>query len=295
MALLFTATPSNTPTPTATNTPTWTPTPTDTPTITPTPSITPTPTETPTATPTLTPTPWPTPDSRERSFRVPILMYHYVSEPPPDADIYRIDLSVMPDQFREQMAWLKSSGYETISLYHLVYALAIGWPPLPERPIILTFDDGYVDNYQNAFPILKEFGFTGTFFILTGPADRSDPAYLSWDMLREMYTAGMSIEVHGREHFDLSNRDHDYLVYNMLGPAQTIEANLGWFPRFIAYPSGKYDDAVLQTAPQVGFWGAVTTQGGVWQDKDKLFEMVRLRIRGDYTLEQFVTQVTREG
>ena len=233
----------------------------------------------------------PTPDSRHREFYVPILMYHYISVPPEGADIYRLDLSVMPDDFREQMAWLKASGYETISLYHLVYALNIGRPPLPERPIILTFDDGYLDNYENAFPILREYGFTGTFFILTDVTDRGEPGYMTWDMLHEMSQAGMSIEVHGREHIEMDNRDYDWLVFHLMGPAQTIEANLGYQPRFLSYVAGRYDESLISTAHQLGYWGAVTTRNGTLQSKDTLFEFRRLRIRGDWPLETFTTVI----
>ncbi len=219
-------------------------------------------------------------------------MYHYISVPPADADIYRQDLSVTPDHFRMQLAWLKENGYETISLYHLVYALNIGWPPLPERPIILTFDDGYVDNYENAFPALKEFGFTGTFFILTDVTDRGEPAYMTWDMLKEMSEAGMSIEVHGREHLDMSNRDHDWLVYHLRGAAETIEANLGYQPRFVSYPAGRFDDLVISTAQEVGYWGGITTISGTHHKKDDLFRIQRLRIRGDWALDTFIAIVT---
>lgn len=293
LALLFTPTPTPTPTytPTMTNTATATSsaTPTDTPTATHT--STPAP-PTATATATFTPTPWPTPDGRDREFYIPILMYHYISVPPADADVYRRDLSVTPERFREQMAWLKENGYQTITLYHLIYALNIGWPPLPEKPIILTFDDGYVDNYENAFPILREFGFVATFFILTDVTDRGEVGYMTWDMLREMHQAGMDIEVHGREHIEYTNRDRDWLIYHLLGPAQTIEAQLGYQPRFIAYTSGRYDAAVIEVAREIGYWGGLTTIQGMHQTKAAPFELQRLRIRGSWDLTTFATVVS---
>lgn len=292
IAAFITATPTNTLTPTSTHTATASPTASDTPTITHTPTETLTPSITPTGTPTNTPTPMPTPDGRDRDFWIPILMYHYVSVPPDDADVYRKDLSVSPQAFREQLEWLKASGYQTISLYHLIYALNIGWPKLPERPIILTFDDGYADNYENAFPILKELGFTATFFVLTDVTDRSQPGYMTWDMLKEMSQAGMSIEVHGREHVEMAGRDHDWLVFHLLGPAQTIEANLGYQPRFVAYPSGKYDATTIQTAHELGYWGGITTINGAHHTKSSPFEIQRVRVRGDWNLNTFTTIIT---
>jgi len=140
----------------------------------------------PTLTPAPPPTPWPTPDGQTRTVRVPILMYHYINTPPPNADAIRRDLSVPPERFREHLAYLKSQGYQTITLHDLVYALTRG-TPLPPKPIILTFDDGYEDNYTNAFPILQEFGYIGTFFIITNNPDTGRPGYMSWDQLREMY------------------------------------------------------------------------------------------------------------
>lgn len=294
IAALFTATPTSTATATVTNTATVTssPTVTLTPTIIGTPTITLTASTTPSPTATNTPTPQPTPDSLDREFYIPILMYHYISTPPADADVYRKDLSVTPEKFREQMDWLKASGYTPISMYHLVYALQIGKPPLPERPIILTFDDGYMDNYENAYPILQELGFTATFFIMTDVTDRAQAGYMTWDIYKELFAAGMSIEVHGREHLDMSGRDDAWLTYHLLGPAQTIEANLGHKPRFIAYPSGRWDDLTISTAHRLDFWGAVTTQNGAHHTKNNLFTLERIRVRGDWNLDTFISVIT---
>jgi peptidoglycan/xylan/chitin deacetylase (PgdA/CDA1 family) len=219
-------------------------------------------------------------------------MYHYISVPPQDADVYRQDLSITPDRFRQQMKWLSDHGYEPITLDHLMYALNIGNPSLPDKPVILTFDDGYVDNYENAFPVLQEFGFTGTFFILTDVTDREQPGYMSWEMLEEMSQAGMQIEVHGREHIELIDRDREFLRYHLLGPLQTIEATLGERPHFISYPSGRYDETVISVAEELGYWGAVTTIHGTTQDKDMPFELQRLRIRGSWSLDTFAAVVT---
>ncbi|MCS7261247.1 MAG: polysaccharide deacetylase family protein, partial [Anaerolineae bacterium] len=101
--------------------------------------------------------PVPTPDGVARTVDVPILMYHYISKPPPDADRYRRDLSLAPEDFEAHLAWLRSQGYQGITLHALVFHLVAGWP-LPEKPIVLTFDDGYRDHYTNAFPLLQRYG-----------------------------------------------------------------------------------------------------------------------------------------
>jgi peptidoglycan/xylan/chitin deacetylase (PgdA/CDA1 family) len=286
-----TPTPTNTPTPTPTATATPTPTATQTPSPeaiappsdTPTPSLTPTPTPTPTPTqtptPTPTPTPLPTPDGWERVLVVPILMYHYISEPPPDADNYRLDLSIAPQTFAEHMAYLHSAGYTTIDLYHLLDALTWG-RALPENPIILTFDDGYRDNYENAFPVLQQYGFAATFFVLTEPIDEGSDRYMTWAQVEEMARAGMDIEPHSKTHPDLRGKPRDFLVWEILGSAQTVEAHTGRTPRFFAYPSGWYDDALVEFLNEAGFWGAVTTWYGwdhAWPDR---YELQRIRING---------------
>ena len=280
-----TATPTHTDTTVATSAPSASPTHTATPTHTPTPTLTPTPTisPTPTITPTPTPTPGPTPDGQIRSARVPILMYHYISEPPPGSDAYRRKLSLDPEIFQQHLDYLQEQGYTTIRLADLISYLQRGFPELPPKPIVLTFDDGYKDNYLNAFPALRARGMIGTFFVITDFVDlaASDPnyaRYATWDAWKEMAAAGMEIGSHSRNHPDLRGKDTDYLVWQALGSSQTIEANLGQKPRVLAYPSGSYDRSVIDIFHSAGFWGAVTTQPGVEQDNQHLFELKRLRI-----------------
>lgn len=279
------------------------PTPTNEPTITPTHTatripVTPRPTDVilttgtmPTAVSTATPLPLPTPyKTFSSTLQVPILMYHYISTPPADADSYRLGLSTSPDTFRQQMAYLAENGFTTIDLYDLSLAI-VGKKELPEKPIILTFDDGYIDNYEIALPILQEFGFIGTFFIATDFVDRQDYNYMSWEMIMELSFAGMQIEPHSMTHPDLRGFTVGANAYEMRGSRDRIAAFIGYEPRFFAYPSGQYDENSVQAAEDLGFWGAVTTNGGTWHGFNDRYEWTRLRMRPNLTMEEFAEWV----
>jgi len=276
----YTATHTVTPMPSPTATTTSSPTPTATQTGTPAPTLTSTPSPTPTATP--TPEPQPTPDGVHRSLRVPILMYHYVSEAPDPSDAVRVDLSVPPAAFREHLQALREAGYETITMHDLTMALQTG-AELPAKPILLTFDDGYRDAYTEAFPALRDAGYVGTFFLLTEPIDAGNPAYVTWDQVKEMHAAGMEMQAHGYTHVELRDRSVDYLVWQMLGSKEAIEERTGETVRFFCYPSGRYDEVAIQVLRSAHYWAAVTTQQGVDHASDRLFELQRLRVHGHYT------------
>jgi peptidoglycan/xylan/chitin deacetylase (PgdA/CDA1 family) len=229
-------------------------------------------------------------DGTLRRVEVPILMYHYISVPPEDADIYRLDLSVTPENFRAQMQYLADNGYSVISLYDLNLALRWG-TPLPPNPVVLTFDDGYVDVYENAFPILQEFGFTGTFFVITARLDEGHPAYLSWAQAQEMAAAGMSIESHTKDHPNLQARDADYLYYQIVGSLESIEANLGHRPQMFSYPAGRWDEDVLAITRAAGVWLAVITENGIAHTTDSMLLLRRVRISGETDLPTFAALV----
>ena len=216
-------------------------------------------------------------DGTLRRLRVPILMYHYVGNPPPDADQYRTALTISTPMFRDHLRYLAQEGYSTISLYDLDAALNEGYP-LPLKPIILTFDDGYIDHYESVFPALREFGFVGTFFIITSFADENKRGHLSWSQIVEMAEAGMSMEAHTKTHVELDKRSYDFLVYQMLGSIESLEAYLGRPARMFSYPVGRYDDMTLLVASQANIRRAVTTQNGQIHTTDNRLELPRLRI-----------------
>ena len=280
-----TATPTVTPTPSPTQTPTvtLTPSPTQTPTV--------TPTAEPTATPTVTPTPTATYPPPPEEVNVPILMYHYISELPPDADHYRADLTVPPERFEEQLRYLQTQGYQTIHLVDIYDTLSTG-KPLPENPIVLTFDDGYKDAYTNVFPMLQTYGFTAEFFMLATPSHFEAPHYLSWNDVRELADNGMSMQAHGRDHYDMTNRSYDFLVYQILGAKEAVEAHSDRNVTFFCYPSGRYDDDTQAVVASAGYLGAVTTQWGATQRLDNRYTWSRIRIKGAWALDTFDTILT---
>lgn len=222
--------------------------------------------------------------------QVPILMYHYVSELPPDADRYRVDLTVAPQDFRAQLDYLAGAGYHPITLTDLYLNLTQGYP-LPDKPIVLTFDDGYRDAYEVVFPLLLEHGFTATFFVLATPAHYEWEQYLTWTQISEMAAAGMDIQGHGRDHVDLRGRSYDYLVYQILGVREAVEYHTGQPVRFFCYPAGQYDAGVIAVLQSAGYWGAVTTQWGHTETLGSIWEMPRLRVRGTDTLESFIAHL----
>ncbi|MFN2242541.1 MAG: polysaccharide deacetylase family protein [Anaerolineae bacterium] len=218
---------------------------------------------------------------------MPILMYHHIEVPPPRADAVRRDLSVSPKDFEAQLAYLQQEGYETITLNDLTLHLTTGMP-LPPKPIILTFDDGYANAYTNAFPLLQEYGFVGTFFLISEPIDAEDPNFVSWAEVEEMYAAGMRFEPHSYNHPDMRNRGFDFVVFQILAPKEAIEARTGEPCRFFAYPAGRYDDFVIDVLRSAYFWGAVLTEQGATHTADDLFTLRRVRVHGGDDLSAFI-------
>jgi peptidoglycan/xylan/chitin deacetylase (PgdA/CDA1 family) len=234
--------------------------------------------------PTATPVPLPA------SVQVPVLMYHYVSAPPAKADKYRIDLSVTPENFEAQLQYLKANGFTTVSLANVYSHLSNGMP-LPAKPVVLTFDDGHRDAYTHAFPLLKKYGMTGTFFIVTDFINYKDPEYLTWDMVKAMSQAGMSIESHSRTHKDMRRRSNAFLVWEILGPIEQISAFTGKRPYFFCYPGGQYDQAVIDVLRSAGTRAAVTTRQGSTYTLASAMTWPRLRVRHNTTLAQFASLV----
>jgi peptidoglycan/xylan/chitin deacetylase (PgdA/CDA1 family) len=218
-------------------------------------------------------------DGTLRRIRVPILMYHYVGEIPFDADAVRRELSVTPAQFREHLSMMFYEGYTPISLYALHNALMRG-DPLPAKPVVLTFDDGYIDHYATAFPALRELGFTATFFVPTAFMDEQRPGHLTWEQVREMSAAGMSMEPHTKTHRELDGVTYEVLVYEVLGSIESLGYYTGMTPHMFSYPVGRYDDFTLRVFSEIAIWRAVTTDRGMLHTTDNRLEVSRMRVPG---------------
>lgn len=243
-------------------------------------------------TPTASPTLGPTPDDVVRELRVPILMYHYISEPPADADIYRRDNSVTPARFESHLQYLRTAGYETITLDDLLNALARG-SVLPAKSVILTFDDGYEDNYTSAFPLLAKYGMVAHFFVLTDVVNARTPGYMNWSQIEEMAETGQRFGSHGRDHSQsLRGKSVDFLVWHALGGMEALAEHLGYHPRWIAYPSGEYDAQTIAVYKSAHYWGALSTRQGATHTLDDIFALKRVRVRGSYTAENLANLLT---
>jgi peptidoglycan/xylan/chitin deacetylase (PgdA/CDA1 family) len=247
-------------------------------------------TRTPSPAPSSTPQPTATPVPLPASVQVPVLMYHYIAVPPAKADKYRFDLSVTPANFEAQLKYLKENGFTTVSLTDVYDHLSKG-KRLPEKPVVLTFDDGHRDAYTNAFPLLKKYRMTGTFFIVTDFINYKDPEYVTWEMVKEMSRAGMHIESHSRTHKDMRRRNNAFLVWEILGPIEQITAYTGKRPFFFCYPGGQYDQAVIDVLRSAGTLAAVTTKPGSIYTLANAMTWPRLRVRHNTTIEQFAAIV----
>jgi len=218
---------------------------------------------------------------------VPILMYHYISDPPASADAYRLDLSVRPRDFEAQLAYLQAAGYTSISLGDLVRHLTLG-DPLPAKPIVLTFDDGYVDNFVYAFPLLCRYNFRATFFVVPDLVDQGVPGYLTWEQAQLMAEKGMDIESHGLDHSELRGESAADQLRQVQQSREAIESHLHRPVLFFAYPFGRYDKQTIAALRQAGYRAAVNTQAGVTHTSWGLFDLTRIRIHGGDGLDKFI-------
>ena len=264
------------------------------PTTTATPTSTLTPTATPSSTPTATPTatitasPWPTPDAaaRTRLVRVPILMYHRVEPLPAKSGLLRTGLTVIPQDFQIQMDWLRERGFESVSLYDMQNHLALGHP-LPDKPIVISFDDGYRGVYDFAYPVMRALGYTGTLFVPTELIDKQQPDYINWQMAEELAQSGWKIEPHTKTHVELPGQPRNYILYQALGSMETIRAHVGYQPRYFCYPGGEYDAEVIGILKEIGYWGAVTTVFAIDHQLRDAYRWGRVRVSGQETLRDF--------
>ncbi|HZW83251.1 MAG TPA: polysaccharide deacetylase family protein [Candidatus Deferrimicrobium sp.] len=186
---------------------------------------------------------------------VPILLYHHVADGPANY------LTLDPAIFEVQMKYLYESGFQTISLYQLysTYYLNLA---LPQKPVIITFDDGLIDQYTTALPILRRYHFTATFFIQTEAVEKREGTHMTWKQIAHMKQLGMCIEAHSLTHADLRTLSAEEQTREIYGSKMAIERKLSFPVKFFAYPGGLFDNSSLIIVRRSGFLGAVTGEPG---------------------------------
>lgn len=221
-----------------------------------------------------------------RSIRVPILTYHYIgNNPNPGKDPARDNLSVAPDLFDAQMGYLATQGYTPITLDTL-YAGLKGTVSLPTKPVVITFDDGYIDLYVNAYPILRKYNFHAVAFIPTGLMGQG--YYLSWDQIKEMDSSGLiSFQAHSVHHANLAIISSKMVRSELTLSKKDLEARLGKPVNFIAYPYGTSNQTVLNLVRETGYAGGVGTWFGTTISEGTIYDMPRVKIPGGLKLSDF--------
>lgn len=197
------------------------------------------------------------------SLRVPILVYHNI-QPAADAHSVRgADLSIRPDVFAAQMRYLKDHNISVVSLDALIDALE-GKTTLPARAVVITFDDGRVNQYVHAVPVLKQLCFTATLFPFTHAMDRN-PRYFTWAQLRELQQAGMTIGSHTSLHVRVDRMaDAKQMHAEVTGSRELLRAKLGSDGAFFSYPFGALAAVGDSAVHAAGYRAARAYGGGPW-------------------------------
>ena len=176
---------------------------------------------------------------------IPILAYHSL-----DPRRFQNKLAISPELFRKQMLFLKSRRFRTVGLE--ACARSRWQADFFDRSVAITFDDGYLDNYQRAFPVLKELGMTAAFFVT--PNDIGKEGFMTWEMLREMaVTPGIEIGSHTLDHRTLSDIPEKEAWTSIVASKTVLQEKLGREIKAISYPCGSFNEKVLEMVRGAGY------------------------------------------
>jgi peptidoglycan/xylan/chitin deacetylase (PgdA/CDA1 family) len=223
-------------------------------------------------------------------FAVPVLMYHRVAdltEQEARSPLLR-DLTVSPKAFEEQVKYLVGNGFQCLMARDVEAAVREG-RPLPERAVAITLDDGYKDNFEQAFPILRHYRVPATIFLVTNTVDSS--GHLTWDDVKVMQRERVGYGSHTVNHYELPSLSAPALDYELRVSKRVIEEHLFERVTAVAYPSGKYNRAVTERAEAAGYLAGWKKGGGPVQPGQNLYLLPRIRVNGGSTMKDFERKV----
>jgi peptidoglycan/xylan/chitin deacetylase (PgdA/CDA1 family) len=194
------------------------------------------------------------------------------------------------EEFELHMAHLAATGYHSISLRQL-HDWSRSGAALPPKPIVITFDDGFAGNFRHAVPVLRQFGLTGTFFVVTNRIE--DPLMLTWPQLREMHRHGMSVESHTANHPLLSTLTEARTREELADSKHKIEDELGSSVTFLSLPNGDSNPYYARTARELGYSGGCASQFGFNLPSTDCYFWRRIAIKQGLGFDGFRNIVSR--
>lgn len=249
-----------------------------------------TPTSAATKTPMPSPSPFITPPAQGDTAVIPILMYHQLKVLDASADETTRTWTVNPEQLRAQLDYVQAHGFHTITLPQMLNFFESG-APLPTRPIVLTFDDAWIEHYTFAFAELQKRGMVGVFFVPTAFAQAGGQQRLDWDKVLQMDHAGMDIESHTINHVDLTKANLDEVRHQLVDAKKILEGKLGHPVIGFAYPYGAYNPQVVTATRDAGYKAAVILCCGYKQRADLMLRLPRIRVSYEDSLDAFAKRL----
>ena len=236
------------------------------------------------STPTVTKTfsPATATETTSDNINIPVLYYHSINSTVSN------EVILSPDTLRQQLQYVKDSGYTTITMSQFNDYIK-GKGKLPKKSILITFDDGYMDNYANAYPILKELNMTATIFVISSGID--DGYYLSSAQIKEMSDYGIDIESHTVNHVHLNTLSYQAQVDELTKSKTKLESITGKPVTAIAYPFGDYTADTKKATKESGYSLGFTTDTGFDNKQSDSFTLKRLYISSAFTFDKFKTRL----